>query len=98
MQPAPLPDDEAQRLEMLHQYNILDSEQEAAFDDLAKLASQICGTPIALISLIDTDRQWFKSRVGLSVSETPRDEAFCAHAILEAGPFIVNDALNDSRF
>jgi anti-sigma regulatory factor (Ser/Thr protein kinase) len=90
--------DEAARLKALHKYRILDTEPEQAFDDLTLIASQICGTPIALISLVDENRQWFKSRVGVNVQETPRSVSFCAHAIQQTGIFVVPDALNDARF
>lgn len=89
---------ETDRLAALRRYRILDTEPEQGFDDLAMLASQVCGTPMALISLVDTDRQWFKSRVGVSVKETSRDVAFCAHAIGQPGLFIVPDATRDPRF
>lgn len=94
----PQPVNEPQRLAALRGYEILDTEPEAAFDDLTFLASQICQTPIALISLVDADRQWFKSKVGLSLTETSRDIAFCASAILQSDVFIVPDASEDARF
>jgi anti-sigma regulatory factor (Ser/Thr protein kinase) len=90
--------DESARLAALRSYRILDTEPERAFDDLTLLASQICGTPIAAISLIDDRRQWFKSRLGLSISEAARSIAFCAHAIEQSSTMVVPDALDDARF
>ena len=96
---APLPADERERLAALRAYHILDTAPEQSFDDLTLLASQICGTPISAISLIDEQRQWFKSIVGLDVRETPRDQAFCAHTILDSSQLlIVPDATRDPRF
>ncbi len=94
----PIPDNERARLETLRQYEILDTDPEESFNDLTRLAAYICNTPIALITLVDEHRQWFKSRVGLSETETTRDISFCAHAILQDGPFIVRDAFDDVRF
>jgi anti-sigma regulatory factor (Ser/Thr protein kinase) len=90
--------DEPARLAALRRYRILDTEPEQRFDDLTLLASQICDTPISLITLIDSDRQWFKSRVGLDVVETARSVAFCAHAIQQPGVMQVPDAADDARF
>ncbi len=98
MQPAPPTPNEARRLEALASYDILDTAPEQAYDDITQLASQICGAPIALVSLIDQGRQWFKARNGIAVSETPRDLAFCSHAIHGSQPLIVPDASQDDRF
>jgi GAF domain-containing protein len=98
MKIAPLPDNEAARLEALRQYQILDTAPEQVFDDITQLVTFICGTPMAQLSLVDKDRQWFKSKVGLDESQTPRDIAFCAHTILQTNPLIVNDTARDERF
>ena len=98
MKAAPLPQNEDERLAELLSYDVLDTEAEQLFDDLTALASQICETPIALISLIDPNRQWFKSRVGLDAEETSRDIAFCSHAILQSDVFEIPNATLDPRF
>lgn len=95
---APLPKNESQRLKVLWQYDLLDTVPEEVFDDLTDLAALICEAPIALISVVDEKRQWFKSRIGVSARETSRDISFCAHAILKSGLFIVPDATKDPRF
>ena len=98
MEIAPLPPDESARLDALYQYEILDTPSEEVFDGLTHLAAQVCGTPIALVSLIDPTRQWFKAKVGIDVPETSRDIAFCAHAIHQSDMLIVPDATQDPRF
>lgn len=97
MPPAALPTNEAARLRALLECHVLDTAPEAAFDDLTALAARLCETPIALVSLLDESRQWFKSSVGLEAKETHRDLAFCAHAILHDAPLIIPDATQDER-
>ncbi len=97
-QSAPRPANEAERLADLRGLGILDSEREERFDRIARIAARAFAAPAALITLIDDDRQWFKSCVGVETSETTREEAFCAHAILELKPMIIPDALEDDRF
>jgi len=89
---------ETERLAALHRYRILDTRPEQAFDDLTLLASYICETPIALITMVDADRQWFKSTVGISATETSRSISFCSHAIQQTGIYIVTDAAHHEKF
>ncbi|HEX7577380.1 MAG TPA: GAF domain-containing protein, partial [Verrucomicrobiae bacterium] len=94
----PLPENESERLNTLRGYQILDTHPEDRFDDLTRLAASICRTPISLISLVDEDRQWFKSKIGVDMCETSREEAFCAHAIMSPELLVVPDASHDPRF
>jgi GAF domain-containing protein len=94
----PTPPNERRRLEVLWQYDLLDSPPEQPLEDLTELARCICETPIALISLVDEHRQWFKARLGVTEKETARDISFCTHAILQNAVMIVPDAHQDPRF
>jgi GAF domain-containing protein len=94
----PVPNNEPDRLQALLRYRVLDTPAEVEFDTLVSLASYITGTPVAMISLVDSDRQWFKAKIGTAVSETARDVAFCAHAICQSDLFVVSDAMADARF
>jgi two-component system sensor kinase FixL len=98
MQRPPIPANESDRRIALDRYKILDTLPEQVYDDLTRLAADICGTPIALISLVDKDRQWFKSRIGLEPTETPRDISFCGHAVAAKATLNVPDATQDPRF
>ena len=98
MKSTPLPANESERLEALRRYNILDTPPEPAFDDLTRLAANLCAAPVAFIALVDTDRQWFKSRVGLEVEQMPRAGGFCAYTILGSDIFEVADPTLDERF
>ena len=95
---APPPPDEQERIQLLHALNLLDTPPEPVFDRITRLVSHLLDVPMALISLVDSNRQWFKSKVGITAAETPRDIAFCAHAILEAKPLLIPDAKLDERF
>src|SRR6516165_1752235 len=92
------PSIEAARIAALNRYAILDTEPEQSFDDLVILAAYVCKTPMAMLSLVDEHRQWFKSTVGVQVRETPREISFCAHAIEQDDLFVVRDTLEDPRF
>ena len=92
------PGNEKARLEALHQLEILDTEMQPEFDAFVKLAGHICGTPVALISLVDTERQWFKAKIGVEETQTDRNISFCGHAILGGEVMVVNDTILDPRF
>lgn len=98
MTAVPLPESETERLNALYKCQILDTPPEPVFDELTQLASYICATPIAYISLIDAERQWLKSKIGSFPDQTSRDESFCAHCILQHEPLVVEDTLEDKRF
>ncbi len=98
MTPAPLPPLEEERLSQLRDYQILDTPPEQAFDDVVELAALVCGTPVALVTLVDETRQWFKARRGLTMTSTPRDLSFCAHTILGNALLEIQDTLADERF
>ncbi len=99
MKSAPLPPDEAARLKALKRYQLLDSLPEEVYNDITRLASEICGTPIAMLNLVDEKRQWTKSRFGIDIVNIPRERSFCAHAILNPTELmIVPDARYDERF
>lgn len=98
MIPAPLPHNEKQRLAALRRLLILDTPPEDRFDRIAAFAAKEFGVPMALVSLVDRDRQWFKSNFGLEARETPRDISFCGHAVALSAPLVVPDALEDPRF
>jgi GAF domain-containing protein len=95
---APLPHNEKQRLKALRNLVILDTAPEERFDRISAFAAREFDTPMALISLVDQDRQWFKSNFGLDERETPRDTSFCGHALIQSAPLVVHDALTDPRF
>ena len=94
----PVRADEAERLAAVAASHLVDSPTEDRFDRIVRLASLVTESPIALISILTAKRQWFKARIGLQVHQTPREWAFCSHAILQDAPFVVEDALSDERF
>ena len=98
MRAPPFPLNEDDRLADLHDYGILDTPAEKVFDEIAELAATICGTPFAAVTLVDKDRQWFKTTVGLDLRQSPREQSVCAHAILEKDFFEVRDTRSDERF
>lgn len=94
----PVPKNEAKRISVLWQYDILDTVPEEVFDELANLAGLICGAPIALITMVDENRQWFKAKVGVDLEETSRDISMCTHAIMQSDLFVIPDTTKDDRF
>lgn len=94
----PVPDNDDQRVDVLADYEVLDTPREPSFDALTRLAARLFNAPISLVSLVDKERQWFKSCYGLDASQTPRKQAFCTHAIMEKDPLVVLDATQDERF
>jgi len=98
MKVAPIPIDDSHRLAALRRSNLLDTPREVVFDRITRLASRLLGTPISLLSLIDEDRQWFKSKVGLDIEQGSREASFCGHAIDHDGVMVVPDATSDERF
>ncbi|MEW9898291.1 GAF domain-containing protein [Chitinivorax sp. PXF-14] len=98
MQAPSLPSNEQERISTLRSLLILDTEPEQYFDNLTNMAAGFFNVPIALVSLVDANRQWFKSRCGLTASETSREISFCGHAILSATPLVIEDTLTDDRF
>jgi GAF domain-containing protein len=98
MKIAPFPKNESERIETIQNLQILDTEEEEIYNDAVALVAKLLNVPIALVSIVDTNRQWFKAKVGLEAKQTPRDLAFCAHAILQEEPLIVEDATLDDRF
>ncbi|MBT42261.1 MAG: hypothetical protein CMF12_07015 [Idiomarina sp.] len=98
MKPAAKPANEASRLAILNSLSILDSEQSSGFDNLVTLTKQLFDVPMVAVSLVDEDRQWFKSRIGLGVCETNRDVSFCAHIVEDPQTMVIEDAMLDDRF
>jgi sigma-B regulation protein RsbU (phosphoserine phosphatase) len=98
MKPAPIPTDESDRLSELKALNILDTPREPRFDRITELVADVFGVPMVFLTLVDGDRQWFKSTYGINVEATPRDVGFCAHAMLEPQPMVVPNATKDVRF
>ena len=98
MTPAPIPANENERLRALRDLLLLDTPPEERYDRLVRFAAEQLDMPIALLTLVDGQRQWFKSRVGVEVTETPRDISFCGHAIMEKELFVIEDASCDPRF